>query len=201
MNVEPVSKVLEPWLERACQTLGTILGQGVQVGLAQGENTPRADLEGRLPSRFLAFPCSFAGTLPGQVLMVLSHEDAGTLVNLLSGGDGTGTIEELTGLHTDVLAETMQQVVAALHRRGDRLGHLHLTRALLPAERRHRGAQQLGHGGRLRHWRTLTASPDSASIWTPSRSPRPANRKRPAARQPSFRLLHSRAWPLPRPWR
>lgn len=114
MNVEPVSKVLEPWLERACQTLGTILGQGVQAGLAQGEGTPRADLESRLPSRFLAFPCSFAGTLPGQMLLVLSHQDAGTLVNLLSGGDGTGAIEELTGLHTDVLAETMQQVVAAL---------------------------------------------------------------------------------------
>lgn len=144
-SVQPVLKVLEPWLERSCQTLGTILGQGVQAGPAQGTVVPRAELEARLPERYLAFPCNFAGTLPGSMLLALSHQDAATLVNLLSGGDGSGQLEELTGLHTDVLAETMQQVVAALP--GALTQAVRRSIQARMEEPRHNRLPELGSGG------------------------------------------------------
>ncbi|MBT9588578.1 flagellar motor switch protein FliN [bacterium] len=146
-GLEPALQTLSSWMASASETLSIILNQGVTPDAASHSLLTVEELRDKAWDG-VVFPARLFGGVEGELQLLLNRGHANTLIDLLVGGTGVDSSEELTELHHTVLQEAVQQVVAGL---SDQLTHLRgqaVKIRLSPALT----ALRTDGGGELRLW-------------------------------------------------
>lgn len=112
-GLESTIQTLKSWMASACETLAIILNQGVYPEPDRQEILNPEALTDKGWSGIL-FPVGLFGGLEGEFSVLLNKQDASVLIDLLVGGSGNDSNEEMTQLHQSVLQEAMQQLVSGL---------------------------------------------------------------------------------------
>lgn len=113
MSFENTLQSLRSWMVSSCETLSIILNQGVYPEEARHESLTAEDISYKA-WKGVAFPVSLFGGVEGEFSLLLEHQRASTLIDLLVGGTGSDSSEEFTALHQSVLQEAIQQLVGGL---------------------------------------------------------------------------------------
>jgi len=117
---EPALQTLTGWMVSASETLAIILNQAVTPDAASHMPLTGDELRSRAWDG-VTFPARFFGGVEGELQLLLSRPHANTLIDLLVGGTGVDSSEDLSELHHTVLHEAIQQLVVGL---ADQLTHL-----------------------------------------------------------------------------
>lgn len=110
--IESGITTLKSWMAASSETLAIILNQGVYPDPPEWRQLKAEDLD-RQAGQGLVYTLGLA-PIEGQLELYLSRADAGRLVDLLVGGDGTTETEDLTDLHLNVLGEALNQLATGL---------------------------------------------------------------------------------------
>jgi flagellar motor switch protein FliN/FliY len=94
-------------------TLFTLLGQKVMITTPTVSVTTWENLANEYELPFVAVKVEYTQGLIGQNLLVLRDHDVKIITDLMMGGDGTNTADELSELHLSAISEAMNQMVGS----------------------------------------------------------------------------------------
>ncbi|HHW70721.1 MAG TPA: flagellar motor switch phosphatase FliY, partial [Clostridiales bacterium] len=97
----------------AATTLSTLLGKKVTITAPFVEQTTLAKLAKEYPIPFVAVEVSYEEGLEGKNLLVIRENDVKIITDLMLGGDGKKTEEELSDMHLSAIGEVMNQMVGS----------------------------------------------------------------------------------------
>ena len=97
----------------AATTLSTLLGKKVTITAPFVEQTTLAKLAKEYPIPFVAVEVSYKEGLEGKNLLVIRENDVKIITDLMLGGDGKKTEEELSDMHLSAIGEVMNQMVGS----------------------------------------------------------------------------------------
>ena len=113
MAYESAIQTLQSWMTSSCETLSIILNQAVMPEPAVVLPALPEEIKARR-WKGLAFPVSLLSGVEGTFYVALDHKCATSLIDLLVGGPGDDSDDELSDMHRNVLREAMQQLVSGL---------------------------------------------------------------------------------------
>lgn len=97
----------------AATTLSTLLGKKVTITAPFVEQTTLAKLAKEYPIPFVAVEVSYKEGLEGKNLLVIRENDVKIITDLMLGGDGKKTEEELSDMHLSAIGEVMNQMIGS----------------------------------------------------------------------------------------
>jgi flagellar motor switch protein FliN/FliY len=97
----------------AATALSTLLGKKVEITTPKVSAIARAELESEFPKPHVAVNVKYIEGFTGINLLVIQTRDAKIIADLMMGGDGLNTPEELSELHISAVQEAMNQMMGS----------------------------------------------------------------------------------------
>jgi flagellar motor switch protein FliN/FliY len=94
-------------------TLFTLLGQKVKITTPSVEITTWEEMSKEYKLPYVGVRVEYTKGLEGSNLLVLKEEDAKIITDLMMGGDGTNTDNEISDLHLSAISEAMNQMIGS----------------------------------------------------------------------------------------
>mgnify|MGYP000933845947 FL=1 len=112
-EVDTIGEVGNISMGTAATTLSTLLGKKVTITAPFVEETTLAKLAKQHPIPFVAVEVSYKEGLEGKNLLVIRENDVKIITDLILGGDGEDTKEELNEMHLSAIGEVMNQMIGS----------------------------------------------------------------------------------------
>lgn len=100
-------------LGNAATSLAILLGQDVDITTPSIEVLHSSELVPRFPRPHVSINVDYTDGFQGMNLLVLKEDDAKVIANLMMGGNGEITEEELSELHISAVQEAMNQMMGS----------------------------------------------------------------------------------------
>lgn len=97
----------------AATTLSSLLNKKVEITTPKVELTNKLKLKADYPKPYVVVDVSYTTGLEGHNILVINMEDAGIIVDLMMGGDGSNPSPELTEIHLSAVGEAMNQMMGS----------------------------------------------------------------------------------------
>lgn len=97
----------------AATALSTLLGKKVEITTPQVSIIERRELHDEFPKPHVAVHVNYVDGFHGVNLLVIRIKDAQVIADLMMGGDGTNTEEELSEIHISAVQEAMNQMMGS----------------------------------------------------------------------------------------
>lgn len=94
-------------------TLSSLLGKKVEITTPQIEITSVDSLRTKYPKPYVIVDVNYAQGLMGSNVFIIHTYDAGVIVDLMMGGDGSNPPMELNDLHLSAISEAMNQMMGS----------------------------------------------------------------------------------------
>lgn len=105
-------QALGGWATTAAAILSTLLGREVRPSPQESAVLSREELTGQGPA--YCYPMTLSAGAVGPLVLVLGREDSARLMDLLVGGDGRSSPEDLAENELNLLGEAVRQVTGSL---------------------------------------------------------------------------------------
>lgn len=97
----------------AATTLSSLLGKRVEITTPQLMTTTIEELKKKYPKPYVIVDVNYDLGLEGGNLLIIHTYDAGIIVDLMMGGDGSNPPMELNDLHLSAVSEAMNQMMGS----------------------------------------------------------------------------------------
>jgi len=97
----------------AATTLSALLGKRVEITTPKIQVTTIEDIKAQYTNAYVIVDVNYTKGLKGKNVLILHTFDAGVIVDLMMGGDGSQPPIELNDLHLSAVSESMNQMMGA----------------------------------------------------------------------------------------
>lgn len=97
----------------AATALSSLLGQKVAITTPKVEMTTIKKLKENYPKPYVIVDVNYNAGLQGSNILIIHTYDAGVIVDLMMGGDGSNPPMELSDLHLSAVSEAMNQMMGS----------------------------------------------------------------------------------------
>jgi len=94
-------------------TLSSLLGKKVEITTPQISITTISELRARYPKPYVIVDVLYNEGLMGSNVLIIHTYDAGVIVDLMMGGDGSNPPLDLNDLHLSAISEAMNQMMGS----------------------------------------------------------------------------------------
>lgn len=95
----------------AATTLSSLLGKKVDITTPKISITTIEKIREEYPQAYVTVDVNYTDGLEGSNIFIIHTYDAGIIVDLMMGGDGSNPASELTDLHLSAISEAMNQMM------------------------------------------------------------------------------------------
>lgn len=113
MEIDALGELANISMGTAATTLSSLLGKKVDITAPSLIITSLAELREQYPSPYVVVDVNYSSGLEGSNVLVIHTYDAGVMVDLMMGGDGSNPPMELTDLHLSAVSEAMNQMMGS----------------------------------------------------------------------------------------
>lgn len=97
----------------AATTLSSLVGKKVEITTPRIQVTTSSRLQIEHPLPYVAVKVRYTEGLKGTNVLIIKIHDAGVIVDLMMGGDGSNPPEELEEIHLSAISEAMNQMMGS----------------------------------------------------------------------------------------
>lgn len=111
VEIDALGELANISMGTAATTLSSLLSRKVEITTPHVELIKRDTLRDVYPKPFVLVSVNYTMGLIGSNIFVINTFDAGIIVDLMMGGNGTGLKEDLNEIHMSALGEAMNQMM------------------------------------------------------------------------------------------
>lgn len=100
-------------MDSSATTLSTLLNHKVEITTPVVNAVHVDQLAGEFPTPHVAVSVDYTSGFSGSNLLVIKHEDAAVIADLMLGGDGSTPSTDLDELHLSAIQEAMNQMMGS----------------------------------------------------------------------------------------
>ena len=97
----------------AATTLSALLGKRVEITTPKIATTTIEDIKAEYTKSYIIIDVNYNKGLKGKNIFIMHTYDAGVIVDLMMGGDGSQSSSELNDLHLSAVSEAMNQMMGS----------------------------------------------------------------------------------------
>ncbi len=109
-EIDSLTKISNTNMDSSAATLVTLLGQNVSITTLAIDLISKDQVTTEYESGFVAIKVEYTQGLKGSYLLILKENDVKVITDLMMGGEGLNTSEELTDLHISAIGEALNQM-------------------------------------------------------------------------------------------
>lgn len=113
MQVDALGEIANIAMGTSATTLSSLLGKKVEITTPQIISTTIKDLREKYPKPYVVVDVNYNMGLEGSNVLIIHTYDAGVIVDLMMGGDGSNPPLELNDLHLSAISEAMNQMMGS----------------------------------------------------------------------------------------
>lgn len=113
MEIDTLGEIANITMGTAATTLSSLIGKKVEITTPRITTTTHVQLQNDYPLPYVAVNVQFTEGLEGKNVLIMKIHDAGVIVDLMMGGDGSGPPEKLDELHLSAIGEAMNQMMGS----------------------------------------------------------------------------------------
>ncbi|HEX3031920.1 MAG TPA: flagellar motor switch phosphatase FliY, partial [Bacillota bacterium] len=113
MEKDAIGEVGNISMGSAATALATLLDRRVEITTPTIEITTYGQIRSQYPLPFLVVDVSYTRGIEGTNLLVIRHQDAAIIADLMMGNDGTNPPEELSEFYLGAVGEAMNQMMGS----------------------------------------------------------------------------------------
>lgn len=113
MERDAIGEVGNISMGSAATALSTLLNSRVEITAPKVDVTTYGQLRSQYPLPFLVVDVSYTQGLKGANILVIRHQDASIIADLMMGNDGSNPPAELSDFHLGALGEAMNQMMGS----------------------------------------------------------------------------------------
>lgn len=113
IEIDTLGEIANISMGTSATTLSSLLGKKVEITTPQIEITTVETLRSKYPKPYVIVDVNYAEGLMGTNVFIIHTYDAGVIVDLMMGGDGSNPPMELNDLHLSAISEAMNQMMGS----------------------------------------------------------------------------------------
>jgi flagellar motor switch protein FliN/FliY len=113
LEQDVLSEIANISMGTAATTLSALLGKKIEITTPKLSLSTLDDLRASYQEPYIVVDVTYKEGLIGSNVLVIEAKDAGVIVDLMMGGDGTNPPLELSDMHISALSEAMNQMMGS----------------------------------------------------------------------------------------
>lgn len=113
VEVDALGEIANISMGTSATTLSSLLGKKVEITTPQIVSTTIRELREKYPKPYVIVDVEYNQGLMGSNVLIIHTYDAGVMVDLMMGGDGSNPPLELNDLHLSAVSEAMNQMMGS----------------------------------------------------------------------------------------
>lgn len=113
LELDTLGEISNIFMGTAATTLSSLVGKKVEITTPRIQVTTSSRLQIEHPLPYVAVKVRYTEGLKGTNVLIIKIHDAGVIVDLMMGGDGSNPPEELEEIHLSAISEAMNQMMGS----------------------------------------------------------------------------------------
>ncbi|MGB4505077.1 MAG: flagellar motor switch phosphatase FliY [Syntrophaceticus sp.] len=113
MELDALGEIANITMGTAATALSNLINRKVEITTPQVSITNQSELSDDYPLPYVIVNVQYTEGLTGDNILIIKIEDAGLIVDLMMGGDGSETPQELSEMHLSAIGEAMNQMMGS----------------------------------------------------------------------------------------